>query len=136
MKRIARNLVVLAVFAMALTGFVLAQQSDYRVLANIPFDFYAGNQHFDAGTYLFVVNYGDHAVILQNQRTGSRSVILAIPGDSTRSGEAVVDFDLIGGAYSLADVATRSDGVHFHEREARLASAQRGGTVTIAAVLR
>jgi hypothetical protein len=136
MKTSVRSLMVLSVFAMALTGLALGQETHYRVVADVPFDFYAGNQHLDAGTYLIAVNYGDHAVTLQNQKTGHSSVLLAMPGDGIGSGGAEVQFDLIGGSYALADVKTRSTGARFHERETRLASAQPATAVTIAAMLR
>ena len=92
MKHISRNLVVLAVFAVALTGLALAQQFAYRVAASVPYDFNVGDQHFTAGNYLFVVDYGDHAVTIKNQDTGRSSVALASPvvyaspGYDTRNG--------------------------------------------------
>ena len=136
MKRIARNLMVLSVLAVALTGLAVGQQAVYRVVADIPFDFYAGSQHCDAGTYQFAVDYGDHAVTLQNQKTGHRFVLMAMPGDGTKNAEAEVEFNLVGGGYALTDIATRSTGVHFYERETRLSSARPEGPVTIAAMLR
>ena len=136
MKKTVRNFVVLVVFAMALTGLSLAQDDTYRVSANIPFDFYAGDQQLPAGTYLFNVNYGDHRVTLRNHDTGRSYVVLARPGDSEGFGEAVVDFDVIGTTHMLADLKTASTGVNFSESKLLLASAQRSGSVAIVAALR
>lgn len=136
MSKSVRSLVVLVVFAMALTGLSLAQNSTYRVTANIPFDFYAGNQQVPAGTYLFTVSYGDHAVTLRNHDTGRSYVVLARPSDGEGFGEAVVDFDVIGDTHMLADVRTASTGVNFAESKSLLASAQPSGSVAIVAALR
>ena len=111
MQTTVRNFVVLVVFAMALTGLSLAQDSTYRVTANVPFDFYAGDQQLPAGMYQFEVNYEDHSVMLRNKTTGHSYALLARPGDGENAGEAVVEFDVIGGAHMLADLKTASTGV-------------------------
>jgi hypothetical protein len=136
MNKTVRNFVVLVVFAMALTGLSPAQDDTYRVSANIPFDFYAGDEQLPAGTYLFNVNYGDHSVTLRNHDTGRSYVVLARPGDGEGFAEAVVDFDVIGDTHMLADLKTASTGVNFSESKSLLASAQRGGSVAIVAALR
>ena len=136
MSKTVRNFVVLVVFAMALTGLSLAQDATYRVTANIPFDFYAGEQQVPAGLYLISVSYGDHAVTLRNHDTGRSYIVLARPSDADGSAEAVVEFDLVGGAHLLADVKTANSGVNFTESKTQLAAAQRRGSVAIVASLR
>ena len=136
MKKTVRNFVVLVVFAMALTGLSLAQDDTYRVTANIPFDFYAGDQQLPAGTYLFNVNCGDHSVTLRNHDTGRSYAVLARPGDGEGVGEAIVEFGVIGNTHMLADLKTASTGVNFSESKVLLASAQRSGSVAIVAALR
>jgi hypothetical protein len=143
MKRIACSLVVLVAFSMALTGFALAQQFDYRVEANLPVDFYAGDQHLPAGTYLFAVNYGDHAVTMRNQATGRTAVVLASPvvnaspGYDNRNKSAQVELRSVGGRYVLAEVQGRSSGVEFPvQRTSTLASAESERTITVVASLR
>lgn len=142
MKRITRNLVVLAVFAMALTGLSQAQQFTYRVAANIPYDFYAGDQQFAAGSYTFAVNYGDHAVTITNQANGHSSVVLASPlvyaspGYDNRDKGTVVELNAVGGSYVLADLKTRSAGVSFSGANSNHTMAKNEGTVTIVAALR
>ena len=117
MKHISRYLVVLAVFAMALTGVALAQQFAYRIAASVPYDFNIGAQHFAAGNYLFVVNYGDHAVTIHNQATGKSSVALATPivyaspGYDMRDKGPIVQLDSVSGQYVLSAIQVRDEGV-------------------------
>jgi len=135
-KKIACNLMVMAVCAMALTGLSLAQDSTYHVTANIPFDFYAGSQQLPAGTYSFEVSYGNHSVMLRNKTTGSSHELLARPVDGESFSEAVVEFDVIGDNHLLADLKTASAGVGFTEQKTLLASAKRKAPVAIVAFLR
>ena len=136
MQKTVRNFVALIVFAMAITGLSLAQDSTYRVNANVPFDFYAGDQQLPAGMYQFEVNYETHSVLLRNKSTGRSYALLARPGDGESVGEAVVDFDVIGDTHMLADLKTASAGVNFAEQKAQVTSAKRRGTVAIVASLR
>jgi hypothetical protein len=136
MSKTIRSFVVLVVFAMALTGLSLAQDDTYRLTANIPFDFYAGDQQLPAGTYLFNVSYGAHIVTLRNHDSGRSYTVLARASDGEGSGNAMLEFDVVGGAHLLADLKTASTGVNFSESKTLLASAKRGGTVAIVAALR
>ena len=136
MNKTVRSFVVLVVFAIALTGLALAQDDTYRVTANIPFDFYVGDQQLPAGTYQFNVSYAAHTVTLRNHDNGRSYMLTARPGDGGGSSEAVVDFDVVGGTHLLADLKTASTGVNFPESKTLLASAQRGGSVEIVAALR
>jgi hypothetical protein len=142
MKRIARYLVVLAVFAMALTGLSMAQQYSYRVAANIPYDFYVGDQLKSAGNYIFAVNYGDNAVTITNQANGHRLVVLASPiqfaspGYDNRDKGTVVELNSVGRRYVLADLETRTNGVSFPQGQGNRAMAKNEGTVTLVASLR
>jgi hypothetical protein len=136
MKKTVRNFAALVVFAMALTGLALAQDSTYRVNANVPFDFYAGGQQLPAGMYQFEVNYETHGVTLRNKTTGRSYALLARPADGEGSEETVVEFDVIGNTHALADLKTASSGVNFPEKKTALTSAKRRGTVAIVATLR
>jgi hypothetical protein len=136
MQKTVRNFVALVLFAMAITGLSAAQDSTYRVIANVPFDFYAGSQQLPAGVYQFEVNYETHAVMLRDKATGHSYALLAHPADGERDGEAVVDFDVIGDTHMLADLKTASAGVTFSEKKALVASAKRTGSVAIVASLR
>ena len=142
MKKIGRNLAVLAVFAMALSGLALAQQFNYRVAATIPYDFYVGDQLMSAGNYIFAVNYGDRAVTITNQANGHHSVVLASPiqfaspGYDNRNKSTVVELNSVGGKYVLSDLETRTNGVSFPQGHANHTMAKNEGTVTIVASLR
>jgi hypothetical protein len=136
MQKTVRNFVALVVFVMAIAGLSVAQDSTYRVTANVPFDFYAGDQQLPAGMYQFEVNYETHAVVLRDRATGHSYALLAHPADGERGGEAVVDFDVIGGRHTLADLKTASAGVTFPEQKELVASAKNRGTVAIVATLR
>jgi len=142
MKQYVRQVVMLAIFAMALTGFSVAQQFSYRVAANIPNDFYAGDQLFSAGNYIFAVNYGDRAVTITNQANGHSSVVLASPiefaspGYDNRDKGTVVELNSVGGKYVLADLETRTNGVCFPQGQGNRTMAKNEGTVTIVASLR
>ena len=136
MKRAIRSFVVLAVFAMALTALSLAQNETYHVRANIPFDFYAGDQQLPAGMYLIDVSNGTHVVALRNDETGRTYSVLVLPANGEGSGNAVLEFDVAGGKHVLADLKTASTGVNFAESKRLLRTAQRTGSVTIVAALR
>lgn len=142
MKHISRNLVVLTVFAMALTGLALAQQFAYRVAASVPYDFNVGDQHFTAGNYLFVVNNGDHAVTIKNQDTGRSSVALASPvvyaspGYDMRNSSPIVQLNSVSGNYVLSAIQVRDEGVSFPGAGSNRWLAKNEGTVTILAALR
>ncbi len=136
MNKTVRNFVVLVVFAMAVTGLSLAQDDTYSLRANIPFDFYAGDQQLPAGTYLIDVSYATHAVTLRNNDTGRSYRALAVPADRTASTEAVLEFDVVANNHLLADLKTASTGVNFHESKKLSTTAQSRGHVVIVASLR
>jgi hypothetical protein len=142
MKHTSRYLAVLAILAMALTGVALAQQFAYRVAASVPYDFNIGDQHFAAGNYLFIVNYGDHAVTIRNQATGRSSVALAepivyaSPGYDMRDKGPMVQLDSVSGQYVLSAIQVRDEGVTFAGASPNRSLARNEGTVTIAAALR
>jgi hypothetical protein len=136
MQKTVRNFVALVIFGLVTTGLSLAQDSTYRVNANVPFDFYAGDQQLPAGMYQFEVNYETHGVVLRDKATGRSYALLARPADGERDGEAVVDFDVIGDTHKLADLKTASAGVTFPEKKGLVVSAKNKGRVAIVATLR
>ena len=142
MKQYVRQVVMLAIFAMALTGLSVAQQFSYRVAASVPYDFYAGDQLMPAGNYIFAVNSGDRAVTITNQANGHSSVVLASPiefaspGYDNRNTGTVVELNSVGGKYVLANLETRTNGVSFAQGQGNHTMAKNEGTVTIVASLR
>jgi hypothetical protein len=142
MKAHVRYLMMLALIAISLTGVSLAQQFAYRVVTNIPYDFYVGDQPFSAGDYTFAVNYGDRAVTITSQANGHSSVVLtspiefASPGYDNRNKGAVVELVSVGNRYVLSDLQTRTNGVSFTTGTYPRTAANNERTVTIAAALR
>ena len=143
MTRNVRNLGLLAVFAMALTAFVSAQEfTAYRVQANIPVDFIAGDQQLAAGDYLFLVNGENHAVTIQNQATGKSVVVMATPieyassGYDRRNRSDVVELSSVGGSYVLSDIEIRNNGVSFSQGASSQTSAKKTGSLKVVASLR
>ena len=136
MTKSVRSFVVLVVFAMALAGLSLAQDETYRVRANIPFDFYAGDQLLPAGVYLIEVSYGTHVAELRNHDTGRSYSLVAVPADGEASGNPVLEFNVAGDRHVLADLKTASTGVNFSESKRAMATAQVTGSVAIVAALR
>ena len=131
-----RIFAVLAVFTMALTGLSLAQQPNCRLVADIPFDFNVGNQHFAAGQYMFVVDYGDPVVKLRNTATGQTAMAFSIRGDDEQAGNPVAVFDVVGSEHTLADLKAAGHAVSFPEPKVAAGMAKNKGSVTIVASLR
>jgi hypothetical protein len=142
MKARFRHLMLFAIVTIALSGLSQAQQFTYRVAANIPYDFYVGDQSMSAGNYIFAVNYGDHAVTITNQANGHSSVVqaspieFASPGYDNRDKGAVVELISVGDRYVLSDLQTRTNGVSFAPASSTRAAAKNESTVTIVASLR
>jgi hypothetical protein len=136
MKGIARNLVVVLVSVLALTALSIAQDDTYHLYVNVPFDFYAADHQLPAGTYLITVSYESRAVILRNQETGRSLVFLGIPADGEKSGQAVVEFNVVGDNHYLADLKTSDAGVSFASNARASTSAKLKGSVAIVATLR
>ena len=136
MIKTVRIFAVLAVFTMALTGLSLAQQPNCRLVADIPFDFNVGNQHFAAGQYMFAVDYDDPLVKVRNTATGQTSMAFSIRGDDKQAGNPVAVFDVIGGQHTLADLKAPGHAVSFAEPKTEVGMAKNKGTITIVASLR
>ena len=136
MKKIARNLVIVLVSVLALTALSIAQDDTYHLYVNVPFGFYAADHQLPAGTYLITVSYESRAVFLRNRETGRSFALLGAPGDGENSGQAVVEFDVVGDNHFLADLKTSSAGVGFSSHARAVTSAKRNGSVAIVATLR
>lgn len=134
MKRV-RIFAVLVVCTMVLTGLSLAQQPNYRLVADIPFDFNVGSHQLPAGPYMFVVEYGSPVVTVRNTSTGQAILATSIRGDGEDAGNPVAVFEVIADSHTLADLRAAGHTVSFTETKAPLTLAKKG-TVTIAAALR
>ena len=124
MKKYLSKLVALALFAMALTGAALAQDSAHMFRANIPFSFYAGSKLLPAGEYTILVNLQNRLVTIGQEETGSRSFLLASPEDSSSGERTVLTFKLVDGAvYALRELQGPDLGVNFNAKASRNALA-------------
>ena len=111
------KVVALAFFAMALTSVALAQDNAHMVRANIPFSFYAGGQLLPAGEYTISVNRDDHSVVIGQEATGHRSVVLGLPDDGSRDYRTVLTFKLAAGdVYALRELQGPDLGVSFNAK--------------------
>lgn len=136
MKRIACYSLLLLVSVMMLPALSVTQDATYHVNVSVPFEFHAGDQQLPAGAYQFTVNYESHTVSLRNHETGRSISLLALPDDGDRSGQTVVEFDVVGDNHSLADLKTANTGVSFLTRSAATTTAKNRETVAIVATLR
>ena len=136
MNNYLRKLMALTFFAVALTGVALAEDSTYKVRANIPFSFYAGSQLLPAGEYIIVVNLEDHAITIGQKATGSRSFLLGSSDDSSRDDRTVLTFKLAGDTYALRELQAPDLGLCFKAKAPQLAMRvqnQKSESVTVIA---
>lgn len=140
MKNNLRKLTVLALFALALTGAALAEDSAHMVRAKIPVDFYVGNKLLPAGEYAVTVNMTDHIVTIAQKATGHKAFLLGSADDSSRDERVVLTFKLVGGdAYALRELQGPDIGLSFAAKAPKTsmkAQNQRAETVTVIAEAR
>src|SRR5208283_3327612 len=100
-----RKLVVLALFALALTGAALAEDSAHMVRANIPVDFYVGGKLLPAGEYTVSVNTAEHLITIAQKANGKSAFLMGSPDDSSRDDRVVLTFKLVAGdTYALREL--------------------------------
>jgi hypothetical protein len=117
MKKHFRQLVALALFAVALTGAALAQEGSHTVRANIPFSFYAGGRTLPAGEYTISVNLENRLVLIRQKATGSGILLLGGPDDGSRNDRSVLTFKLVDGeVYALRELQEPGIGVTFNSK--------------------
>ena len=117
MKKYISKFVALALFAVALTGAALAQNSAHELRANIPFNFYAGSQLLPAGEYTISVNIENHVAVIGQNATGSSSFLLGSSDDTSRDHRTVLIFKLgAEDVYALREVQGPDVGVSFNAK--------------------
>lgn len=132
MRKNIRRFVALSCFAIALSGAALAQDLPKAVVrANIPFDFYAGNQKLPAGEYTLKVGV-DRRITLRNQESGMTCFLLSMPADEAAGSKASLIFDEVAGAYLLYSLEDSNVSVNFYESKTLLARANDRSTVMVA----
>ena len=120
MKNYLSKLVALALFAMALTGATLAQNSTHAVRANIPFSFSAGGQVLPAGEYTISIDLEAHSAIIGQNATGRSSFLIGSPDDSSRDERTVLIFKLgEDEVYALREIRGPDLGVSFNAMKPR-----------------
>ena len=97
-----RKFVALALFVLALSGAVLAQDFSPKVRAYIPFNFYAGGKLLPAGNYTLAVNRVNRNVAIVQKESGTGTFLLASQLDDSYNGLSLLIFRSDGeGAYVL-----------------------------------
>ena len=105
MKEQFRKLVVLALFVLALSGAVLAQDLSPKVRANIPFNFYAGSKMLPAGTYIIAIDRLSHHVAVFQKASGTGIFLLPSQVDDSYTGPSLLAFRNNGeGTYVLEKI--------------------------------
>ena|SRR5690348_13876203 len=107
-----RLIVCALMAAFALGGHSFAQsQADATEKANVPFDFYAGDQKLPAGTYSIGIDLEDKTISLTDESGNKRMFLMGTPdGDGDERSELV--FAHSGNTYELEEV--RSDVIDLH----------------------
>jgi hypothetical protein len=140
MKKYLGKLVALALFAVALTGAALAQDSAHTVRANIPFNFYAGDRLLPAGEYTISVSPGNRVVTIIQKATDSGSFLLGHADNISGNGRTVLTFKLVDGeVYALRELRGPDLGVSFSAKRSERAmnvQNQKGESVTVIAEAR
>jgi len=132
-----RKLVVLALFALALTGAALAEDNAHVVRANIPVDFYVGGKLLPAGEYTVSVNMTEHLIAIAQKASGNGAFLLGSPDDSSRDDRVVLTFKLVAdNTYALRELQGPDMGLSFKAKApeaAMRAQNQRAETVIVIA---
>ena len=115
MKKHYRKLMSLALFLLALSGAALAQTSDAKVRAQIPFNFYAGSKLLPAGTYTISVNRVTNNVAIFQTDTGVGTFLFASQIDGSKDGRSFLIFHSDNeGVYVLQNIEEPYLGLHFN----------------------
>jgi hypothetical protein len=114
MKKQTYTIATLAVLVMLSVSVAKAQTANHRLIANIPFNFGAGDQSLTAGEYeLKIVNpNSDQRVVKLTNLKDGRSVMLQTHGVSAKKIEnARLVFHRYGSDYFLAQAWTGEEGM-------------------------
>jgi hypothetical protein len=130
-KKHYRKLMSLALFLLALSGAALAQTSDAKVRAQIPFNFYAGNKLLPAGTYTVSLNRVSNNVAIFQPDTGVGTFLFASLIDGSKDGRYFLIFRSSNeGVYVLQNIEEPNVGLHFatNQRFSLTAESRPGST--------
>lgn len=111
-------------------------QSGARIIANVPFDFMAKNQHFAAGSYTMTADASSSVVLIRSEEDSL--FVLSIPTETRNVvAQAKLVFKRYGDRYFLSEVwpAGRGDGRQLLPCKAELEIARNGTKPEIVALL-
>jgi len=113
-----RRLAVLALVSLALSGAAFAQSFDHKLVANIPFNFYAGSKLLPAGSYTLGFETNNHTLAILQKGGNGGAFVFGSPEDASANGDAVLIFRSNGeGAYALERVAGPEFSLSFHSEK-------------------
>ena len=113
-----RRLAALALVAFALSGVTFAQSFDHKLVANIPFSFYAGAKLLPAGSYILGFETNNHTLAILQKGGNGGDFVFGSPEDASPNGDAVLIFRTNGeGAYALDRVAGPEFSLSFHSEK-------------------
>jgi hypothetical protein len=103
-----------ALLFLPLLGVGWAQaEADQIVTANIPFNFYVGDQQKVAGNYEVGVDVANRVIVIRDHNGRNGSFLTGIVGDTGRGAQPIMAFDHVGDSYFLRDVKTTDTDVSF-----------------------
>ena len=126
--------------ALSLAAVSLMGQSSPQLRVNVPFDFVAGSQNFQAGEYIVRTGLLPNSTWIRSTTSGANAIFLSHPALSrTATDEASLKFHRYGDRYFLYQIWTLGDGVGQEMPKSRAESEEIAarpasrGTVTLAA---
>ena len=125
------KLIIFSVAAFLSLGICSAfAETDQRVKADIPFDFYAGPQKLSAGTYYIGLDVESDTVAISDDAGRHTIFLLGNPGDGTQD-KAQLVFDRSGDSYFLKEVDTSALDFAIPESKAATTSAEDSAKVDV-----
>jgi len=98
-------------------------QADQVETANIPFDFYAGNQNIPAGVYSIELDLQGNIITLRDN-SGHAAFLMGVPAGDDGDYQSELVFDHAGDSYFLREVKSDVLDVSFPITNARAASTE------------
>lgn len=105
-------------------------ETDQRVKADIPFDFYAGPQKMSAGTYYIGLDVENDTVAIGDDAGRHTVLLLGSPADGTED-KAQLVFDRSGDSYFLKEVDSSALDFAIPESKAARASVEDSARVNV-----
>src|SRR5689334_5038579 len=109
MKTKTAKLISIVLFVSAAAVVSASAQVHNRLIANVPFDFYIGDQKLDAGEYVVesMNKSADGTAVRFTTNDGKRSIFVKLSPmeiGSLQNSAAMITFNRYGAAYYLAEI--------------------------------